>query len=170
MSSTSTQCKTRQPRLDIHVLAEGKAEKELGFHRLTDWDLTSIILDNKRDIRQAETRLLQRERDMRTHRMQAFGWDIMQRIEGGVMEFVFTKKFSGLNVHEILQTTLANDLELELSRKVRGETLRLQVIQQMGPNAIVFMHDVSSTGDISIFRLHLRDTFCCYRQSTAPFC
>ncbi|ETI48404.1 hypothetical protein F442_07570, partial [Phytophthora nicotianae P10297] len=139
-------------KLNLDVLDEAQAEKELGFRRLTDMDFTRIILDNKRGTRHVENRLLQTASSTRSHRMQAFGWDIIQRIEGGVMEFVFTKKFSGLNVHEILQTTLANDLELELCRKIKAETLRLQVIQQLGPNAFVFVHDVSSTGDIGIFR------------------
>ncbi|ETM48148.1 hypothetical protein L914_07274 [Phytophthora nicotianae] len=150
--TTTTRVQSSARQLNLDILTEDQAEKELGFRRLTDWDLTRIILDNKRDTRHVENLLLQTAGSTRFHRMQAFGWDIIQRIEGGVMEFVFTKKFSGLNVHEILQTTLANDLELELLRKVRGETLRLQVIQQMGPNAFVFVHDVSSTGDINIFR------------------
>ncbi|KAG3005127.1 hypothetical protein PC121_g18379 [Phytophthora cactorum] len=67
------------------------------------------------------------------------------------MEFVFTKKFSDLKVHEILQTKLSTDMELERSRKIKAETRRLQVIQWMGPNAFVFVHDVSSTGDIAVF-------------------
>ncbi|KAG6967188.1 hypothetical protein JG688_00006420, partial [Phytophthora aleatoria] len=148
--ATSTQSHTWQLTLD--VLDEAQAEKELGFHRLTDCEFTRIILDNKRDTRNVETRLLQRDNSTRIRRMQAFGWEIVQRIEGGVMEFVFTKKFSDLKVHEILQTKLSTDMEHERSRKIKAETRRLQVIQRMGPNAFVFVHDVSSTGDIAVFR------------------
>ncbi|KAG3005126.1 hypothetical protein PC121_g18379 [Phytophthora cactorum] len=147
--ATSTQSHTWQLNLD--VLDEAQAEKELGFHRLTDWEFTRIILDNKSDTRNIGTRLLQRDNSTRIRRMQAFGWEIVQRIEGGVMEFVFTKKFSDLKVHEILQTKLSTDMELERSRKIKAETRRLQVIQWMGPNAFVFVHDVSSTGDIAVF-------------------
>ncbi|EEY60840.1 uncharacterized protein PITG_13584 [Phytophthora infestans T30-4] len=144
--------KSHSWQMNFDVLDDAQAEKELGFHRLTDWDFTRIILDNKRNIHHVESRLLQPSNITHTHRMQAFGWDMNQTIDCGVMEFVFTKQFSGLNVYDILRTTLVNDLELERSRKIKAETLRLQVIQEMAPNAFVVVHDVSSTGDVNVFR------------------
>ncbi|EEY60842.1 uncharacterized protein PITG_13587 [Phytophthora infestans T30-4] len=78
----------------LDTVDEVQAEEELGFHPLTEWDLTRTILDNKRDIRHVESRLNPPSGlvDKPTHRMQAFGWDIIQRVEGSVMEFVFLKK------------------------------------------------------------------------------
>lgn len=143
--------------LQLDVLDEAQAKKELGFHRLTEWDLTRVILDNTRDIHHVENRLLllsalEDLNDIRTHRMQAFSWDIVQRVEGGAMEFVFTKQFFGLNVLEVTRITWSNDMQLKCFRKVKAETRRLQVIQHMNPNAFVFVRDVASPSQISIFR------------------
>ncbi|KAF4147392.1 hypothetical protein GN958_ATG03401 [Phytophthora infestans] len=102
-----------QSNVDVQLdtVDEVQAEEELGFHLLTEWDLTRTILDNKRDIRHVESRLNPPSGlvDKRTHRMQAFGWDIIQRVEGSVMEFVFLKKFSNLNVLDIMHKTWTND-------------------------------------------------------------
>ncbi|KAL4146216.1 hypothetical protein PRNP1_012086 [Phytophthora ramorum] len=112
---------------------EAEAAEVFGFHPLTEWDFTRTLLDNKQDIRLVAARLLQASEfdemnGTRTHRMQAFDWDIVQRVEGSVMEFVFTKNFVGLDVLDILQKTWVN------------------------PNAFVFVRDVGSPSEISIFR------------------
>ncbi|ETP46135.1 hypothetical protein F442_07569 [Phytophthora nicotianae P10297] len=140
--------------VQLDTVDEVQAEKELGFHPLTEWDLTRTILDNKRDIRHVENRLNPPSGlvDKRTHRMQAFGWDIIQRVEGSVMEFVFLKKFTNLNVLDIMHKTWTNDIQLSRFKTVKAETSRLEVLQQMNPNAYVFVRDVDSPSDISIFR------------------
>ncbi|KAG6614360.1 Obg ATPase 1 [Phytophthora cinnamomi] len=146
------------PTVDIDTLDEIQAEEELGFHPLNEWDLTRTILDNKRDIHhvenrlQPETGLLATLGDKRTHRMEAFGWEIVQRVEGNTMEFLFSKKFSGLSVLDIMHKTWTNDIKLSRFQTVKAETSRLEVLQQMNPNAFVFVRDVDSPGDISIFR------------------
>ncbi|KAE8888613.1 hypothetical protein PF003_g27375 [Phytophthora fragariae] len=85
--------------------------------------------------------------------MQTFGWDVVQKVEGSVMECVFTKKFRGLNVAELMQKTWANDMRLDRFKKVKCEMSRLEVLQQINPNAYVLGRDViSPTDDISTFR------------------
>jgi hypothetical protein len=85
--------------------------------------------------------------------MQTFGWDMVQRVHGNVMECVFTKTFRGLNVAQLMQKTWANDMRLGEFKKVKGETSRLEVLQQVNPNAYVLCRDVMSpTDDISTFR------------------
>ncbi|KAF4027720.1 hypothetical protein GN244_ATG20647 [Phytophthora infestans] len=119
-----------QSNVDVQLdtVDEVQAEEELGFHPLTEWDLTRTILNNKRDIRHVESRLNPPSGlvDKRTHRMQAFGWDIIQRVEGSVME--------------------------RGRMTVKAEMSRLEVLQQMNPNAYVFVRDVDSPSDVSIFR------------------
>ncbi|KAK1936953.1 hypothetical protein P3T76_009731 [Phytophthora citrophthora] len=141
----------------INVLDEVQAHEELGFQPLDEWSLTQAILENKREVHHVETRLLQPSifdalDDIRTHRMQAFGWDVVQRVEDSVMEFVFTKKFVGLNVLEIMQKTWNTSIQLDEFKKIKAETQRLQMLQQVNSNAHVFVRDVGSPSDISVFR------------------
>ncbi|OWY96882.1 hypothetical protein PHMEG_00032735, partial [Phytophthora megakarya] len=84
--------------------------------------------------------------------MQAFGWKIAQRVEGGVMEFSFTKQFTGLNPLNILQTTWLNDMQPSCFKNINPETQRQEVVQEMTPNAVVLVRDVTSTNDMFIFR------------------
>ena len=85
--------------------------------------------------------------------MQTFGWDIVQRVEGSIMECIFTKQFTGLDVTELMQKTWVNDMRLDRFKKVKCETSRLEVLQQINLNAYVLSHDViSPTDDISTFR------------------
>ncbi|OWY98264.1 hypothetical protein PHMEG_00031002 [Phytophthora megakarya] len=131
-----------------------QAENELGFYPLTEWDLTRTILNNKRDIRHVENRLNPPSGliDQHTHRMEAFGWEIIQRVEGSVMEFLFLKKFTNLNVLDIMHKTWVNDIKLARFQTVKAETSRLEVLQEMNPNAFVFIRDVDSPSAISTFR------------------
>ncbi|KAG7378413.1 hypothetical protein PHYPSEUDO_010113 [Phytophthora pseudosyringae] len=135
-----------------------EAAEEFGFHPLTDFGLTQVILENSRTISRAQSRLLvpssfDTDDGARTRRMQSFGWDMVQRVHGNIMECVFTKKFRGLNVAQLMQKTWANDMRLGEFRKVKGETSRLEVLQQVNPNAYVLVRDVTSpTEDIATFR------------------
>ncbi|KAG1694259.1 hypothetical protein DVH05_021612 [Phytophthora capsici] len=141
----------------VSVLDEVQAHEELGFQPLDEWALTQAILENKREGHRVETRLLQPSicdalDDIRTHRMQAFGWDVVQRVEDSVMEFVFTKKFGGLNVLEIMRKTWNTSIQLDEFKKIKAETQRLQMLQQVNQNALVFVRDVGSPSEISLFR------------------
>ncbi|ETN03969.1 hypothetical protein PPTG_15334 [Phytophthora nicotianae INRA-310] len=141
-------------RMQLDRLDEYEAAQVFGFHPLTELDLTRVILDNNRTMGRVQNRLLlPRLETRRTKRMQTFGWDIVQRVDGSVMECVFTKKFQGLNVAELMQKTWANDMRLDRFKKVKCETSRLEVLQQINPNAYVLGRDViSPTDDISTFR------------------
>ncbi|GMF13986.1 unnamed protein product [Phytophthora lilii] len=108
--------------VQLDTLDEDQSEEELGFHPLTEWDLTRTILDNKRDIRYVENRLL------------------------SSLEFV------NLNVLDIMNKTWMNNIQLARFKTVKAETSRLQVLQQMNTNAFVFVRDVDSPCDISLFR------------------
>ncbi|KAG6615963.1 Obg ATPase 1 [Phytophthora cinnamomi] len=143
--------------VEIEIMDEAQAAQEFGFHPLTEQDLTQTILDNKRDISHVEHRLLlssapESTNDVRTHRMQAFGWDVVQRVHGGVMEFACTKRFHGLNMLDVMQKTWANGMRLDDFKKVKAETRRLQALQRINSNAYVFARDVFSPSDISTFR------------------
>lgn len=135
-----------------------EAAEEFGFHALSDLDLTRVILDNSRTISRVQSRLLvpssfDTDNGARTRRMQTFGWDMVQRVDGDIMECVFTKRFRGINVAQLMQKTWANDMRLGEFKKVKGETSRLEVLQQVNPNAYVLVRDVMSpTEDISTFR------------------
>ncbi|KAL3663763.1 hypothetical protein V7S43_011178 [Phytophthora oleae] len=141
-------------RMQLDRIDEYEAAQVFGFHPFTELDLTRVILDNNRTMGRVQNRLLLPSLDgRRTRRMQSFGWDIVQRVEGSVMECVFTKKFTGLNVAELMQKTWANDMRLDRFKKVKCETSRLEVLQQINPNAYVLGRDViSPTDDISTFR------------------
>ncbi|KAG7396300.1 hypothetical protein PHYBOEH_002525 [Phytophthora boehmeriae] len=143
-------------RMQLDRLDEYEAAQVFGFHPLTELDLTRVILDNNRTMARVQNRLLTNTQDPlrpRTRRMQTFGWDVAQRVEGSVMECVFTKRFTGLNVAELMQRTWANDMRLDQFKKVKCETSRLEVLQQLNPNAYVLGRDViSPTDDISTFR------------------
>ncbi|RLN94913.1 hypothetical protein BBJ28_00016719 [Nothophytophthora sp. Chile5] len=144
-------------KMQLDRLDEFEAAQVFGFHPLTELDLTSVILENNRAMSRVQNRLLipstlDTQGRTRTRRMQTFGWDIVQRVEGSVMECVFTKKFTGLNVAELMQKTWANDMRLDQFKKVKCETRRLEVLQQVNPNAYVLGRDVASPTDISTFR------------------
>ncbi|KAG3115446.1 hypothetical protein PI124_g8016 [Phytophthora idaei] len=145
-------------RMQLDKLDELEAAEEFGFHALSDLDLTRVILENSRTIARVQSQLLipsssDTDDGARTRRMQTFGWNMVQRVHGNIMECVFTKKFYGLNVAELMQKTWANDTRLGEYKKVKGETCRLEVLQQVNPNAYVVGRDVMSpTEDISTFR------------------
>ncbi|GMF54046.1 unnamed protein product [Phytophthora fragariaefolia] len=145
-------------RMQLDRLDEFEAAQVFGFHPLTELDLTRVILDNNRAMGRVQNRLLLPSSlagagRSRPRRMQTFGWDIVQKVEGSVMECVFTKKFQGLNVAELMQKTWANDMRLDRFKKVKCETSRLEVLQQINPNAYVLGRDViSPTDDVSTFR------------------
>ncbi|GMF31405.1 unnamed protein product [Phytophthora lilii] len=145
-------------RMQLDRLDEYEAAQVFGFRPLTELDLTRFILDNNRTMGRVQNRLLSPssltgEGRTRPRRMQVFGWDVVQKVEGSVMECVFTKKFKGLNVAELMQKTWANDMRLDRFKKVKCETSRLEVLQQINPNAYVLGRDViSPTDDISTFR------------------
>ncbi|KAG6616139.1 CAP-Gly domain-containing linker protein 2 [Phytophthora cinnamomi] len=134
------------------------AAMEFGFHPISDLRLTQLILENSRTVSRVQSRLLvpsslDTAGGARTRRIHSFGWDMIQRVHGNIMECVFTKKFSGLNVAQLMQKTWANDMKLGGFKKVKGETNRLEVLQQVNPNAYVLVRDAKSpTVDISIFR------------------
>ncbi|KAG7385973.1 hypothetical protein PHYBOEH_008804 [Phytophthora boehmeriae] len=160
--ASNRQCMRQLPGMldasaKIDMLDADQAAEELGFHPLTEWDLTRIILDNKWNMGHVQNHLLappelDTSSDTRTRRMQAFGWDIVQRVDGGVMECVFTKRFSGLDIRGLMQRTWSNDMQLAKFRKIKAETRRLQVLQQMNPHAYVLIRDVYSPTAISTFR------------------
>ncbi|GMF45854.1 unnamed protein product [Phytophthora fragariaefolia] len=145
-------------RMQLDQRDQFEAAEELGFHPLTDLGLTQVILENRRTISRVQSRLLipsslDTDDGAHTRRMQAFGWDMVQRVHGNIMECVFTKTFRGLNVAQLMQKTWANDMRLGEFKKVKGETSRLEVLQQVNPNAYVLVRDVMSpTEDISTFR------------------
>ncbi|KAJ8525435.1 hypothetical protein ON010_g15679 [Phytophthora cinnamomi] len=101
---------------------------------------------------ESRLRLRPELKEQRSHRVQAFGWDIVQQVQGSVMEFVFTKKFTNFNVFDVMHKTWTNDINLSRFKTVKAETSRLEVLQQINPNAVVFVRDVNSFGDISVFR------------------
>ncbi|EGZ15016.1 hypothetical protein PHYSODRAFT_403259, partial [Phytophthora sojae] len=145
-------------KMQLDTLDEFNAQEEFGFHPLTDLELTRVILENRRTISRVHSRLLipsssDTDSGAKTRRMQSFGWDMVQRVHGNIMECVFTKKFRGLNVAALMQKTWANDMRLGEYKKVKGETCRLEVLQQVNPNAYVLGRDVTSpTQDIATFR------------------
>ncbi|ETP09426.1 hypothetical protein F441_14710 [Phytophthora nicotianae CJ01A1] len=145
-------------RMRLDERDQFEAREEFGFHPLTDLGLTQVILENRRTISRVQSRLLvpssfDTDDGARTRRMQVFGWDMVQRVHGNIMECVFTKTFRGLNVAQLMQKTWANDMRLGEFKKVKGETSRLEVLQQVNPNAYVLVRDVMSpTEDISTFR------------------
>ncbi|GMF31407.1 unnamed protein product [Phytophthora lilii] len=145
-------------RMQLDKLDEFEAQEEFGFRPLTDLDLTRAILENSRTIARAQSKLLvpsssDTDDGAWTRRMQTFGWDMVQRVQGNIMECVFTKIFHGVNVAELMLKTWANDMRLGEYKKVKGETCRLEVLQQVNPNAYVVGRDVvSPTEDIAIFR------------------
>ncbi|KAL4163962.1 hypothetical protein KRP22_004586 [Phytophthora ramorum] len=145
-------------RMRLDERDQFEAADEFGFHPLSDLGLTQVILDNHRTISRVQSQLLipsssDSDFGARTRRMQTFGWEMVQRVHGNIMESVFTKRFYGLNVAELMQKTWANDMRLGEFKKVKGETSRLEVLQQVNPNAYVLCRDVMSpTEDISTFR------------------
>lgn len=142
--------------LPIDQLDDAQAAEEFGYHPLTERELTQSILENKRDMQRVQNRLLTSTLDptdgVHTHRWQGFGWDIVQRVDGGVMECVFTKRFSDLDLLTLMQSTWSNDMRLERFKKVKAETCRLQVLQQLNPNVCVMVRDVASPTSIATFR------------------
>ncbi|GMF55129.1 unnamed protein product [Phytophthora fragariaefolia] len=145
------------PKVAVEIIDEHQAAQEFGFQPLTEQDLTQSILDNKRRINHVESRLLRSTLDIssehsRTNRMQAFGWDIVQRVDGGIMEFVYTKSFHALDILNVMQKTWTNGMTLEEFKKVKAETYRLQALQRINSNAYVFTRDVFSPSNISTFR------------------
>ncbi|KAL3663762.1 hypothetical protein V7S43_011177 [Phytophthora oleae] len=145
-------------RMQLDKLSEFEAADEFGFHALDDLGLTHVILENSRTISRVQSRLLvpsssDSDDGARTRRIQTFGWNMVQRVQGNIMECVFTKRFYGLNVAQLMQKTWANDMRLGEYKKVKGETCRLEVLQQVNPNAYVVGRDVMSpTRDITTFR------------------
>ncbi|KAG7384062.1 hypothetical protein PHYBOEH_009658 [Phytophthora boehmeriae] len=143
--------------VQLDTIDHVQAAQEFGFHPLTEQDLAQTILDHKQEMHRVETRLirsteLDKVSGKKIHRMQAFGWNIVQRVENSVMEFVFTKRFTGLDVRDVMLKTWNNDITLETFKKVKAETCRLQVLQQVNPHAFAFVREVASPSDISIFR------------------
>ncbi|EGZ06386.1 hypothetical protein PHYSODRAFT_353102 [Phytophthora sojae] len=142
------------PEVVIEVMDELQAAREFGFQPLTEQDLTQIIMDNERYVSHVKNRLLSvgAQRELRTRCMQAFGWDIVQRVEDSVLEFVYTKRFHGLNVLDVMKKSWTNGLILEEFKKVKTETRHLQALQRVNSNAFVLARDVFSPSDISTFR------------------
>ncbi|RLN58164.1 hypothetical protein BBJ29_007877 [Phytophthora kernoviae] len=145
------------PTVQLDTIDRIQATEEFGFHPLTEQDLAQTILDHKWEIHRVETKLLRsaeldRLTGKKAHRLQAFGWDVVQRVENSVMEFVFTKRFTGLNVRDIMLKTWNNDITLETFNKVKAETCRLQVLQKLNANAYTFVRDITSPSEISVFR------------------
>ncbi|CAI5746990.1 unnamed protein product [Peronospora destructor] len=143
-------------RIELERLDAYEAIQVFGFYKLTKLDLAQVILNNSRTMGCVQDKLLLPILDgegRKTRRMQTFGWDIVQRMDGSIMECVFTKKFTGLNVTELMQKTWVNDMRLKQFKKVKCETSRLEVLQQINPNAYVLGRDViSPTDDITTFR------------------
>ncbi|KAG1687548.1 hypothetical protein DVH05_004797 [Phytophthora capsici] len=145
-------------RMKLDKLSEFEAAEEFGFHALDDLGLTQVIMENSRTISRVQSRLLvpsssDSDNGARTRRVQTFGWNMVQRVQGNIMECVFIKRFYGLNVAQLMQKTWANDMRLGEYKKVKGETCRLEVLQQVNPNAYVVGRDVMSpTEDIATFR------------------
>ncbi|CAH0488472.1 unnamed protein product [Peronospora farinosa] len=135
-------------RMQLERLDAYEAAQVFGFYKLTELDLTQVILDNNWTMGRVQNKLLIHNPDAegrKTRRMQTFGWDIVQRVDGSIMECVFTKIYTGLNVIELMQKTWVNDMRLDRFKKVKCETSRLEVLQQINPNAYVLGRDVTKT-------------------------
>jgi hypothetical protein len=142
-------------RLPLNTMDPDTARSIFGFLPLTEADVTALILDNSHQMHTIRTQLesLQHTSDSHLSARQVFGWDVVQRVtQSGVMEFMFTKRFSGLSASDIMHGTWANDMELEKFRKVKCDVKRLEVLQEANANAYILGRDVRAPDNSTVFR------------------
>ncbi|KAJ8523614.1 hypothetical protein ON010_g17505 [Phytophthora cinnamomi] len=78
-------------RMQLDTLDAFEAQEEFGFHSLSDLNLTRVILENRRTIARVHSRLLipsslDTDFGAKTRRTQTFGWEMVQRVHGNIME------------------------------------------------------------------------------------
>jgi hypothetical protein len=146
---------TRMGYLPLDTLDPDAARSIFGFTPLTEEGVNALILDNSDQMNSVRTQLesLQRIGDSHLLTRQVFGWDVVQRVtQNSIMEFMFTKRFSGMSARDIMHGTWANDMELEKFRKVKRDVKRLEVLQEANANAYILGRDVRAPDNSTVFR------------------
>lgn len=144
----------RTASLPVAIMDPDEARSVFGYLPLLDTDVTGFIFDNSHQMHLVQAQLAAGLRlgDRHVYSRQVFGWEVIQSVHAGVMEFSFTKKFTSLSVREAAHKTWTNDMELEKFRKVKFDVKRLEVLQEVSPNAYVLGRDVRAPDKKSLFR------------------
>lgn len=144
----------RMASLPLSILDPDEARAIYGFLPLSDAGVTDLILENGQQMQCVRSMLEVGarfgDRDVLTQEM--FGWSVQQRVVDSTMEFIFTKRFSGLNIGAIMRKTWANDVDLEKFRQIKYDLKRIDVLQEANPNAYILGHDVQAPDKTNVFR------------------
>lgn len=157
------------------ILDPLEAKSVFGFRPLSDEDVKDVILANSRAVRRVQRQLLgQRsgsgagEEELAGVKpvatMDVFGWDVRQRVRGSHMEFVFSKRFTDVSVSEVMHKSWVSEMSLKGMRMIKYDTTRLEVLQEVSPNAYVLGREVLSPDSTPMFR----STLVRYRIESPP--
>lgn len=159
------------------ILDPLEAKSVFGFRPLTQEDVKDVILANTRAVKRVQRQLLLGQRSGSGNgedeltggkpvaKMDVFGWDVRQRVRGSHMDFVFTKRFStSVSVSEVMHKSWVGEMHLKGMQKLKYDTKRLEVLQEVGPNAYVLGREVLSPDSTPMFRT----TLVRYRMESPP--
>lgn len=141
------------------AIAEGAAlelaitRRAYGFRPMTESDLEQAICDSTLVIQNVQARLLDASSDLDLAPiMKVLGWRVGRIIEGHDVEFVFEKTFLNVRAHDVMTKSWAIDLQLTELQKIKSETRRIEILQELHDHAYVFGRDVRHEDDPTVFR------------------
>lgn len=126
-----------------------------GFTHLSEEEVKDVILDSTRQVQGVQNRLLDDNPQQwysPRDRLTVLGWDVRRRMDGSEMEFAFVKRFPNASAYQIMKQTWDADLKLDRFKKIKSETRRLDILQQVNANTYVLGRDVRFPDDKSVFR------------------
>uniref|UniRef100_K3WXD7 BZIP domain-containing protein n=1 Tax=Globisporangium ultimum (strain ATCC 200006 / CBS 805.95 / DAOM BR144) TaxID=431595 RepID=K3WXD7_GLOUD len=142
---------------NANALTQEEMKAIFGFMALCDHDVKDVILDSTKQVQGVQNRLLddlvnQQYVSSPRDRLSVLGWDVRRRMDGHEMEFAFVKRFPNVSAYSVMKKTWDADLKLDRFKKIKSETRRLDILQQVSANTYVLGRDVCFPDDNLVFR------------------
>ncbi|KAF1324336.1 hypothetical protein FI667_g9927, partial [Globisporangium splendens] len=139
------------------ALTQEEMKAIFGFTALSDCDVKDVILDSTKQVQGVQNRLLDDPANQQyvsspRDRLTVLGWDVRRRMDGREMEFAFIKRFPNVSAYSVMKKTWDTDLKLDRFKKIKSETRRLDILQQVSENTYVLGRDVGFPDDNLVFR------------------
>lgn len=145
---------SRDVERKLEELDSHEAAALFDFSPLDESAVGRAIIDNAHVTQEARASLVAalQANDPRVKRHDVLGWDVIQRVNGTLMEYTFTKTFKDLDVDAAGERMWLNDMQMDTFRVILYSLRRLDVLQKISPNAYVLGRDVTYPECDTVYR------------------
>jgi hypothetical protein len=138
----------------MNLMDAQQADEVFKFAPLDELVISQVMVDNAYQTQEIRTSLMAAVSDKDPHARRHFvlGWDVIQRVRGSYMEYMYTKTFRDIDVDDAGQRMWMNDMQTDSFRRVLSELRRIEVLQRVSSNAYILGRDVKPFDGNTVFR------------------